>query len=127
MSTKGQRSKEVDAYIAAQPPETGRALEQLRSCIWKAAPGVSELINYDIPAFALIEGGKRDQQIMIAGYAKHVGFYPTPDVIAAFADRLAGFKFAKGSVQFPLSQPIPEALVVEMVKLRLSQLRGTKR
>lgn len=127
MSTKSQRSKQVDAYIAAQPPETGRALEQLRSCIWQAAPGVSELINYDIPAFALVEGGKRDQQIMIAGYPKHVGFYPHPDVIAAFADRLAGYKFAKGSVQFPLNQPIPETLVVEMVKLRLSQLRGTKR
>jgi len=127
MSTKGHRSKAVDAYIAGQPPETARALEQLRSCVWKAAPGVSELINYDIPAFALVEGGKRDQQIMIAGYPKHVGFYPHPDVIAAFADRLAGYKFAKGSVQFPLNQPIPETLVVEMVKLRLSQLRGTKR
>jgi len=90
MSTKGNRPNEVDACIAAQPPETGRALEELRSCIWKAAPGVSELINYDIPAFALVEGGKRNQQIMIAGYPKHVGFYPTPDVVAAFANRLAG-------------------------------------
>lgn len=127
MGTKGSRSKEVDAYIAAQPPETGRALEELRSCIWQAAPGVSELINYDIPAFALLEGGKRDQQIMIAGYPRHVGFYPHPDVIAAFADRLAGYKFAKGSVQFPLNQSLPKALVVEMVKLRLSQLQGPKR
>jgi hypothetical protein len=64
------RSREVDAYIASQPPDTQRALEELRSCIWKAARGVSELMNYNIPAFALVSGGKRDKQLMIAGYSK---------------------------------------------------------
>ena len=81
------------------------------------------MMNYDIPAFALAKGGKRDKQILIAGYPKHVGFYPHPDVIDAFADRLAAYKFAKGSVQFPLNKPIPKALVIEMVRLRLSQLQ----
>jgi uncharacterized protein YdhG (YjbR/CyaY superfamily) len=123
MGKQAGRSKEVDAYIAAQPPETRRALEKLRSCIWRAAPEVSELINYNIPAFALVKGGKRDKQIMIAGHAKHVGFYPSPDVIEAFVDRIAAYKFAKGSVQFPLNKPIPKTLVIEMVKLRLAQLR----
>lgn len=116
------RSKEVDVYIAAQPPETQRALEELRSSIWQAAPNVSELMNYNIPAFALVEGATRDQQIMIAGYTRHVGFYPHPEVIEAFSDQLAGYKFAKGSIQFPLNKPIPKALVIEMVKFRLSQL-----
>jgi uncharacterized protein YdhG (YjbR/CyaY superfamily) len=123
MSDEGRRSKEVDAYISAQPPDTRRALEALRSCIRRAAPGASELMNYNIPAFALVAGGKRDQQIMIAGYAKHVGFYPHPDVIAAFLDRLANYKVAKGAVQFPLDEPIPEALVTKMVRFRLAQLR----
>lgn len=123
MTKAVNRSKEVDAYIATQPPETQRALEELRSCIWKAAPGVSELMNYNIPAFALVIGGKRDEQIMIAGYSKHVGFYPSPDVIDAFVDHLAAYKFAKGSIQFPLNKPIPKALVVKMVKHRLSQLQ----
>jgi uncharacterized protein YdhG (YjbR/CyaY superfamily) len=123
MARPVNKSEEVDAYLAAQSPETRRALEELRSSIRKAAPGVSELMNYNIPAFALVEGGRRDQQIMIAGYAGHVGFYPGPEVVAAFADRLASYKFAKGSVQFPLSRPIPKALVVKMVKFRLSQLR----
>jgi len=122
-SNSSNRSKEVDAYIAIQPSETQGALEELRSCIWKAAPGVSELMNYNIPAFALVDGGKRDKQIMIAGYAQHVGFYPGPDVIDAFRDQLAGYKFAKGSIQFPLSKPIPKALVVKMVKYRFSQLQ----
>lgn len=119
-----KRSTEVDAYIANQPPETQQALEELRAYIWQAAPGVTELMNYNIPAFALVEGGKRDQQIMIAGYAKHVGFYPHPAVIEAFAEQLAGYKTAKGSVQFPLSQPIPKTLVTKMVEYRLAQLSG---
>lgn len=109
-------------YISAQLPETQRALEELRSYIRLAAPNASELLNYNIPAFALVEGGKRDQQIMIAGYAKHVGFYPHPDVIAAFSNQLTGYKFAKGSIQFPVNKPIPKELVIEMVKRRLSQL-----
>lgn len=119
-----KKSAEIDAYIANQPPETRQALEELRACIRQAAPGVTELINYNIPAFALVEGGKRDQQIMIAGYAKHVGFYPHPAVIEAFAEQLAGYKSAKGSVQFPLNHPLPKALVIEMVKYRLAQLLG---
>lgn len=123
MGKQPGRSKEVDAYIAAHPQETQRALEELRSCVWQAAPGSSELMNYNIPAFALVKGGKRDKQIMIAGYSRHVGFYPSPGVIEAFADRLAAYKFAKGSIQFPLNKPIPKALVIEMVKFRLSQLQ----
>jgi len=123
MGHEASRSKEVDTYISNQPPETKRALEELRSYIWQAAPGVSELMNYNIPAFTLVKGGKRDKQIMIAGYPKHVGFYPHPDTIDAFADQLADYKFAKGSIQFPLNKPIPKALVIEMVKFRLSQLQ----
>lgn len=124
MRKEDTQSKGIDAYISAQPPETQRALEDLRACIWQAAPNVTELLNYRIPAFALVDGAKRDQQIMIAGYRKHVGLYPHPDVIEAFAAQLSEYKFAKGSVQFPLDRPIPKTLVVEMVKYRLSQLRN---
>ncbi len=124
MINEAGRSKEVDTYIATQPPETQRAIEELRSLIWQSAPGVSELMNYNIPAFALVKGGKRDKQIMIAGYPKHVGFYPHPDTIEAFAAQLTVYKFAKGSVQFPLNKPIPKALVIEMVEFRLSQLQA---
>lgn len=122
MSEQGIKSKEVDDYISNFPPETRRALEELRACIWHGAPNVSELINYGVPAFALVKGGKRDQQIMIAGFSKHVGFYPSPAVIQAFSERLTEYKFAKGSIQFPLNRPIPKELVIEMVKYRLSHL-----
>lgn len=123
MREQEKKSKEVNEYISNLPPETQKALDELRLCIWHAAPNVSELVNYKIPAFVLVKGGKRDQQIMIAGFSKHIGFYPSPSVIEAFSDRLAEYKFAKGSIQFPLNKPIPKELVIEMVKYRLSQLK----
>jgi uncharacterized protein YdhG (YjbR/CyaY superfamily) len=122
MVARSRKSKDVDAYIAWQQAESRRAMEELRSAIWHAAPHLTELLNYGIPAFALVEGGKRNQQVMIAGYEKHVGFYPHPDVIEEFTNELAGYKFAKGSIQFPLDKPMPIDLVIGMVKCRLSQL-----
>lgn len=124
MSDHGSKSAEVDEYISNQPPDTQRALEELRALIWKSSPYVNELMNYNIPAFALVDGGKREQQIMIAGYKKHVGFYPHPDVIEQFIEQLSDYKFAKGSVQFPLNKPIPKDLVVSMVKCRVAQLKS---
>jgi uncharacterized protein YdhG (YjbR/CyaY superfamily) len=121
-ANNGPGSPEVDAYLAGQPDKTRRALDQLRALIREAAPGVTELMNYRIPAFALVPGGKRDAQIMIAGYAGHVGFYPSPEVIESFAGRLADYKFSKGAIQFPLDRPIPAELVLEMVRFRLRQL-----
>lgn len=91
---------------------------ELRACIMQAAPDARELFNYGIPAYALVEGGKRDQQIMIAGYKKHVGLYPHPSTMEKFAGQLKGYKHAKGSVQFPLNEPLPAKLITEMIAYR---------
>ena len=122
MSSNDLKSAEVDDYISTQSADAQKALKELRTMIWESSPYVCELMNYNIPAFALVEGGKREQQIMIAGYQKHVGFYPHPDVIEKFKEQLVDFKYAKGSVQFPLSKPMPKELVVGMVKFRVAQL-----
>ena len=112
----------VDDYIQDQPEAVQTALYELRECILEAAPNAIETINYKIPAFTLIEGGKRDQQIMMAGYPKHVGLYPHPAVMEHFADELREYKTGKGSVQFPIDKPIPKALVMKMVRYRLELL-----
>ncbi|WP_273020601.1 DUF1801 domain-containing protein [Rheinheimera sp.] len=119
-----QTYQSVDEYIADQPKEVAAALEQVRAMILKAVPDTEQLLNYNIPAFTLIAGGKREQQIMIAGYAKHIGFYPHPTTIEAFADELADYKYAKGSVQFPLNKAMPEDLIVRMVLWRKQHLNG---
>ena len=112
----------IDAYIAQQPEQTRAALITLREYILEAAPDAEQLINYDIAAFALVKGGKRDKQIMMAGYTKHVGFYPTPQAIEQFAGELTTYKYAKGSVQFPLNKPLPKDLIIRMVRWRKAQI-----
>ena len=118
-------SNEYDKYLSVQPEDTQKALAELRRCIKLAAPKATELINYGIPAFALVEGGKRDTQIMIAGFKKHVGFYPGPSVIEKFAHELSEYKTSKGAIQFPLSEPIPKALVTKMVRFRMKEIASS--
>jgi len=112
----------IDDYIAHQPTETQQVLLELRAIIKEAAPNAVEILNYKIPAFTLAPGGKRDQQIMMAGYAKFVGFYPFPTTMVAFSDELKGYKQGKGSVQFPLNKPLPKDLIMRMVKYRKEEI-----
>lgn len=119
---KMQKFNSVESYFDAQTEEVRSALEVVKKCILKAAPDSTEVFNYNIPAYTLIENGKRDQQIMIAGYAKHIGFYPHPTTIAHFENELSSYKKGKGSVQFPLNEPMPCELIERMVQYRLSML-----
>jgi uncharacterized protein YdhG (YjbR/CyaY superfamily) len=114
--------KTIDDYITAQPVEVQNVLQELRSIIKEAAPDAVEVLNYKVPAFNLIPGGKRDQQIMMAGYAKFVGFYPFPTTMAQFSDELKDYKQGKGSVQFPLSKPLPKDLIMRMVTFRREEI-----
>lgn len=112
----------MDDYIANQPEEVQNILQELRSIIKEAAPDAIEVLNYKVPSFTLVPGGKRDQQIMMAGYAKFVGFYPFPTTMEKFAHELKDYKQGKGSVQFPLNQPLPRDLIIKMVKFRKEEI-----
>lgn len=114
-----------EAYVDDQPEACRPALHQLRGIIRDTIPDTEELFNYNIPAFTLIPGGTREQQIMIAGYKKHVGLYPHPTTMEHFDSRLAGYKRGKGSVQFPLDEPLPTRLIVEMLRFRLDLVRSS--
>jgi len=110
----------VEDYFNAQPEKVKNALLLMRQCILKVVPEAKERFNYSIPAYALIEGGKREQQIMIAGYKNHVGFYPHPTTMEKFEKELKDYKKGKGSVQFPIDKPLPKDLIIKMVEYRLS-------
>lgn len=116
----------IDDYIAHQPKEVQKVMQQLHTAILEVAPDAIEVLNYKIPSFTLVPGGKRDQQIMMAGYAKFVGFYPFPTTMEAFADELSDYKKGKGSVQFPLNKPLPIELIKRMVAYRKNELDTVK-
>jgi len=110
----------IDEYMAEFPPETQKALQQVRALIKASAPGATETVSYAIPTF------DRDGRHLVhfAGYEKHIGFYPGPSGIAAFRDELKPYKSAKGSVQFPLDQPMPADLIRRMVEFRVRESAG---
>ena len=106
----------IDDYIAGHPPKIRARLSAMRRTIRQNAPGAAERISYRIPTFYL--GGNL---VHFAAFDRHVGFYPGAAGIAAFKDALADYKSAKGSVQFPHSEPLPLDLVAEIVQFRVAQ------
>jgi uncharacterized protein YdhG (YjbR/CyaY superfamily) len=74
---------------------------------------------YGIPTFRL-----QGNLVHFAGYKKHIGFYPTPSGIKAFKEQLSGYETAKGSVKFPLTEPLPEKLIAEIVQYRVRENIG---
>jgi uncharacterized protein YdhG (YjbR/CyaY superfamily) len=114
----------IDEYIAEFPPETQRVLEELRALIKTTAPEATETISYAIPTFDL----NSRHLVHFAGYAKHVGLYPAPSGMEAFQEELAPYKSGKGSVQFPLGQPLPTDLIHRIVEYRVEEnLRKTSK
>jgi uncharacterized protein YdhG (YjbR/CyaY superfamily) len=118
--TSRSTAKTIDEYIADFPPETQKVLMELRALINSFAPGAEELISYAIPTFNL--SGRH--LVHFAGYARHIGFYPTASGIEAFREELKPYKSAKGSVQFPLGRPLPRDLIRRIVEFRVEQVTG---
>jgi len=111
-----EKPRTISAYIARFPHGTQIALRKLRITIRRAAPGAKETIAYQMPTFTF-----HGNLVHFAGYKDHLGFYPTPGAIEAFKTELQGYKTAKGSVQFPLDQPIPYPLIRRMVRYRVKE------
>ncbi len=116
---KSNQISTVDAYIGSFNGETKKRLVTMRELVRSIAPEAEEKIGYAMPTYKL--GGKN--MLHFAGYAHHIGFYPTPETIAAFELELKGYTFAKGSVQFPHSEPLPTALVERMVRHRKTSMQ----
>lgn len=110
-------AKTIDAYISAFPASTQTLLKQLRAAILEAAPQATERISYGMPCFRTTKN-----LVYFAGYTKHIGFYPGAATIAHFETQLSQYKHAKGSVQFPLTEAIPSALIIQMTEFRLQEL-----
>ena len=121
-STLMPKFETVDEYIEYQPASQAKLLRELRAAIFEAVPDAVETFNYGVPAFSLVRNGKRDQQIMIGSFKNHVGIYPYPTTILHFEKELSQFKQGKGSIQFPLNEPIPKKLIKRMVKYRKKEI-----
>jgi len=116
MPTSKKKPATIDEYIRAAPTEAQAKLREMRDCIRAAAPGAQESLKWSMPAFSY-------HRILVtfAAFKRHIGFYPTPSAIKAFAKDLARFKTGEGSVQFPLDQPLPLTLIRKMTAFRVKE------
>ncbi|HEY3344892.1 MAG TPA: DUF1801 domain-containing protein [Anaerolineaceae bacterium] len=116
MADQKATSREVDEYIANFPADVQEKLRQVREAIRAAAPDAQETTSYAMPTFRL-----HGNLVHFAGHKNHIGFYPTPSGIEQFKNELSAYAGAKGSVQFPLDQPIPLDLIGQIVKFRVRE------
>lgn len=108
--------KTIDEYIMQFPTQVQEKLTKLRLVIREAAPEAVEKISYGMPTYYLY-----GNLVHFAAYRNHVGFYPAPSGIEAFQEELSSYKGAKGSVQFPMNQPLPYELISRIVKYRVEE------
>ena len=106
----------IDAYIAGFPPDVQNILQKIRQTIHKAVPEAQEKISYGMPTFTL-----KGNLVHFGAFKTHIGFYPIPSGIEEFREELAVYKQGKGSVQFPLDQPIPYDLITRIVVFRAQE------
>ncbi len=117
MLTEPKRFKTIDEYIKTFPDDVRLVLEKVRQTIQKAAPEAIEAISYQMPTFKL--NGKN--LVHFAAWKNHIGFYPTPSGTKAFKKELSKYHGAKGSIQFPLEQPMPYDLIREITLYRVKE------
>jgi uncharacterized protein YdhG (YjbR/CyaY superfamily) len=106
----------IDEYIAGFPADIQEILERIRQVVREEAPQAEETISYHMPTFRL-----HGNLVHFAAFTNHIGFYPVPTGIEAFKDELSAYKQGKGSVQFPLDQPIPYDLIRRVVQFRVRE------
>ena len=109
--------KSVEQYIKTFPLETQEILEQLRTTILATAPASSESVAYGMPAYKSNE----KPLVYFGAFKKHIGFYATPSGHSEFENELSKYKQGKGSVQFPLDQPVPFDLIKRIVEFRVKE------
>jgi uncharacterized protein YdhG (YjbR/CyaY superfamily) len=108
--------RSVTEYINSAPNQARKKLRELRACIRGSAPGATEGLKWGMPAFSY-------HRILVtfAAFKHHIGFYPTPSAVKAFAKDLTKFATAKGSIQFPLEKPLPLPLIRKITAFRVRE------
>jgi uncharacterized protein YdhG (YjbR/CyaY superfamily) len=116
--------KSVDEYMAAQPENVQVVLQRVRGAIRQAVPGAEEAISYQIPTFKL----QGSYVVYFAGWKRHFSLYPAgARLVAAFEDDLAPYEVEKGTIRFPLSEPVPVRLIGRIAKFLAREAAGRAR
>lgn len=119
MKSKSKIPESVVEYITDFPEQVQEILNSVRNTILKVVPEAEETIKYGIPTYMIYN----KNLLHFGGYARHVGFYPSPGALIHFSRELDSFKTSKGTVQFPLNRPMPLSLIEQITLFRLQCLK----
>ena len=117
MKTARRAAKDIDEYIDRFPEDVQNVLHKIRALINEVVPDAEEKISYQIPTFTL----NGSYLIYFAGFKNHVSVYPAPRGTEQFKKELAAYEGGKGTVRFPLGQPIPYGLIKRIVKFKVKE------
>jgi uncharacterized protein YdhG (YjbR/CyaY superfamily) len=117
MKTARRAAKDIDEYIDRFPEDVQNVLHKIRALINEVVPDAEEKISYQIPTFTL----NGSYLIYFAGFKNHVSVYPAPRGTEQFKKELAAYEGGKGTVRFPLDQPIPYGLIKRIVKFKVKE------
>lgn len=122
MLTSKKKFKTVEEYIKTFPKDVQVILEKIRRTIRQAVPEATETISYQMPAFKF----NGTPLVYFGAWKNHIGFYATPSGNQAFKKELSTYQGAKGSVRFPLDQPMPYDLIKKIALFRLQESEKKK-
>lgn len=114
MKTTGPEN--IDDYIEGFPSNVQKILQKIRKTIQKAAPDAEEAISYQIPTFRL-----NGNLIHFAAFQHHIGLYPRPRGVKEFEEEMGRYEGGKGTVRFPLDEPIPYELITRITRYRVQK------
>jgi uncharacterized protein YdhG (YjbR/CyaY superfamily) len=121
---KRSAPKDVADYIAGFPCPVQTILQRVRGIVRKAIPAAEESISYQIPTYKL--NGR--PVIYFAAFKEHYSVYPSDTrLVAAFKEQLAGYETSKGTIRFPLSEPVPVKLIDGIAKFRAKDVAASAR
>lgn len=112
-------NKIVDNYVSKQHDENKKMLHDMIEVIDEVLPETEPLMNYNMLAFPIVKGGKRDLQIFIGAFKNHCGLYPGPITISYFDDQLVNYKHSKGAIQFSSKKPLDKDLFKAIIEHRI--------
>lgn len=110
----------VDEYINQFDGEVKARLLQVRELVQAEVPEATESISYGLIGYKL----NKEPLVYFGGFQNHIGLYAAPNGHEAFAEDFSKYKQGKGSVQFPLTQPLPIDLIQRVVAYRKEQVGG---
>ena len=109
----------VDAYLEALPEDQREVLARLRADVARIVPDAVETISYGMPAYKL----RGRFFLSYAGWKRHCSIYAIDDaLLERHADAIRGYGRTKGALHFSKAQPLPDALLEDLIRLRTGQI-----